>query len=221
MRWSSLFAGKARVNTERVPRGHPIVLVKSDKLNMAAVSIKRSINSYIWDKENVSCGVPQGSVLGPLLILLYVNDIHHCCNKLKFLLFADNNVVYPVKNLKTLDSIVKTALHNLFNWRTSNKLKKSNFVIFRPHQKKLNYESQIYIFDNEKHKIVSLEQKNYIVYLGLLIDGNLSWKQHICSLTTKISTVKLLVSNCGVTAYCSCNSNPSWYHFTSLSLHLV
>ena len=187
---------------------------------MAAVSIKRSINSYIWDKENVSCGVPQGSVLGPLVFLLYVIDIHHCCNKLKFLLFADNNVVYPVKNLKTLDSIVKTALHNLFNWRTSSKLKKSNFVIFRPHQKKLNYQSQIYIFDNEKHKIVSLEQKNYIVYLGLLIDGNLSWKQHICSLTTKISTVKLLVSNCEVTAYCSCNSNPSWYHFTSLSLHL-
>ena len=128
MRWSSLFVRKARVNTERVPPGHPIILVKSDKLNIAAVSVRRSTNSYIWDKENVSCGV---------LFLLYVNDIHHCSNKLKFLLFADNNVVYPVKNLKTLDSIVKTALHNLFNWRTSNKLKKSNFVIFRLHQKKL------------------------------------------------------------------------------------
>ena len=43
MRSSSLFARKARVNTERVPPGHPIILVKSDKLNMAAVSVKRSI----------------------------------------------------------------------------------------------------------------------------------------------------------------------------------
>ena len=43
MRCSSLFARKARVNTERVPPGHPIILVKSDKLNMAAVSVKRSI----------------------------------------------------------------------------------------------------------------------------------------------------------------------------------
>ena len=128
MRWSSLFARKARVNTERVPPGHPIILVKSDKLNIAAVSVRRSINSYIWDKENVSCGV---------LFLLYVNDIHHCSNKIKFLLFADNNVLYPVKNLKTLDSIVNTALHNLFNWRTSNKLEKSNFVIFRIKKKKL------------------------------------------------------------------------------------
>ena len=66
-------------------------------------------------------------------------------------------------------------------------IKKSNYVIFRPHQKKLNYHPQIYIFDNENNKKVSLERKNFIKYLGLLIDENLSWKTHINSVATKVS----------------------------------
>ena len=66
-------------------------------------------------------------------------------------------------------------------------IKKSNYVIFRPHQKKLNYQPQIYIFDNENNKKVSLERKIFIKYLGLLIDENLSWKTHINSVATKIS----------------------------------
>ena len=46
---SSLFARKARLNTERVPPGHPIILLKSNNFNMAAVSVKRSINYDRWD----------------------------------------------------------------------------------------------------------------------------------------------------------------------------
>ena len=94
-------------------------------------------NSYISDKEVVSCGVPQGSVSGPLLFLpclLYVNDIQYCSRKLKFFLFAD--VLYSHENLKTLELIVNIELNNLFNWLTANKLalnrKQSNFVIFPP-----------------------------------------------------------------------------------------
>ena len=44
---SSLFALKARVNTERVPLGHPIILLKSNKFNMVAVSVKRSIQQLV------------------------------------------------------------------------------------------------------------------------------------------------------------------------------
>ena len=156
------------------------------------------INSYISDKEVVNCGVPQGSVLGPLLFLLYVNNIQHCSRKLKFFLFADDtNVLYSHENLKTLELIVNAELNNLFNWLTSNKLtlniKKKNLVIFRPHRKKLNYLPQINIFDNEQNKNVILEHKNCIKFLGLLIDENLSWKDHIHTLTTKISkTVGLI-----------------------------
>ena len=153
------------------------------------------INSFISDKEVVSCGVPQGSVSGPLLFLLYVNDIQYCSRKLKFFLFAD--VLYSHENLKTLELIVNIELNNLFNWLTANKLalnrKQSNFVIFRLYQKRLNYLLQVNIFDNEENKNITLEHKNCIKYLGLLIDENLSWKNHIYTLTTKINkTVGLI-----------------------------
>ena len=78
-----------------------------------------------------------------------------------------------------------------YNWLTSNKLslniKKSDYVIFRPYRKKLNYDPQVNVFDNESNKKVTLERKNFIKYLGLLIDENLSWKTHIHSVANKIS----------------------------------
>ena len=67
--------------------------------------------------------------------------------KLQFFLFADEtNALYAHKDLKTLELTVNAELHNLYNWLTSNKLslniKKSKYVIFRPYQKKLNYDPQ-------------------------------------------------------------------------------
>ena len=68
--------------------------------------------------------------------------------------------------------------------------KKSNIVIFHPHQKPLAYQPNLYMFDNEKNKYVSLESKVYIKYLGGPIDQNLSWKYHIDTLLQKL--VKML-----------------------------
>ena len=158
-----------------------------------------------------------------LLFLLYVNDIQHCSRKLKFFLFADDtNVLYSHENFKTLEFIVNSELNNLSNWLNSNKLTlnimKANFVIFRPYQNKLNYLPQISIFDNDNNKNIALEHKNCIKFLGLSIDENLSWKNHIHTLTTKISkTVGLLVKVRHIVP----NRTLEFLIFISLSLLLI
>ena len=113
------------------------------------------IGNYISDKEQTQCGVPQGSVLGPLLFLIYVNDIQYSSNKLDFFLFADDtNLLYADKNLKSLETIVNKQLEYICDWLLANKLtlniKKLNFVIFHPYKKRLNYKPNLKVHDYKK-----------------------------------------------------------------------
>ena len=141
-------------------------------------------------KEVILPGVPQGSVLGPLLFLVYINDISNSSDQLKFYLFADDtNLLYADKNLRELEIKVNTELSKIYDWLVANKLslniKKSNFVIFRPRQKILNYQVNLNVFDHHTNSYISLERKKFIKYL--LIDENLSWSYHIAHVESKIS----------------------------------
>ena len=133
-------------------------------------------------------------MLGPLLFLIYINDIHNSSDKLSFYLFADDtNLLYADKNLKSLEETVNNELLKVSEWLNANKLtliaKKSNYVIFRPYQSKLGYSVNIKMFDNSTHAFTSLECKEYVKYLGILLDSKMSWKFHIEYVAFKISKI--------------------------------
>ena len=145
-----------------------------------------SIGNVTSDLKPITCGVPQGSVLGPLLFLLYINDFSKSAPDLDFHLFADDsNLFCSHKSLQCLEAKVNVELNNVNNWLCVNKLSlnidKSNFVIFHPSQKKVQYPINLII----NNKI--LEEKKYVKYLGIIMDCNLNWKQHIHELSKKVS----------------------------------
>ena len=123
---------------------------------------------------------------------LGITDIYNSSDKLTFSLLADDtNLLYADKNSKILENIVNTELLNIYNWLTANKLslniKKSNFIIFHSYQKRLDYAVDLKMYDAQSNTFVSLETKNYIKYLGVLMDSNLLWKFRIGYIASHLS----------------------------------
>ena len=81
-----------------------------------------SINGYDSGLAEIKCGVPQGSVLGPLLFLLYINDLNQAIKFCKVHHFADDtNLLYLGKSIKKLNKLVNYDLKNLLYWLNANK----------------------------------------------------------------------------------------------------
>ena len=118
------------------------------KSNLSNCSQYVSINGYESSIAVINCGVPQGSVLGPLLFLLYINDLNQAIKFCKVHHFDDGtNLLCHSNTTKKLNKLVNADLKHLFNWLNANKIslniKKTEIVIFKSKQKKLEGDLRI------------------------------------------------------------------------------
>ena len=98
------------------------------------------INQTCFSTQTIKCGFPQGSILGPLFFILYINDLPRASKLTKLLLFADDtSIFFSHSNPKFLENVLNNELLNIDVWLRCNKLSintpKTNYVIFSPSQR--------------------------------------------------------------------------------------
>ena len=135
-----------------------------------------SLNGHISERKPVLCGVPQGSILGPLLFITYRNDIEMSSRMLQFILFADDsNIFLSHPDPEQLTQMFNDELKSVSNWIKANKLSlnldKTSYMLFS--NKITTMPNDIILNDTVIQRVRSVK------LLGLVIDEKLSWKAHI------------------------------------------
>jgi hypothetical protein len=143
------------------------------------------------DLMNITTGVPQGSILGPLLFIIYINDIANSSKLFDFIIYEDDTtlsttleIIIENPNNTDLESKINLELASISDWLKTNKLslniKKCKYMIFHTPQKRIN-SLQL------KIENISVERVHEFNFLGLMINENLNWKSHINKISNKIS----------------------------------
>ena len=185
---------------------HQLLLNKFDKLHLS--NIKPLINNYLRDRKqitlvngsksqeiSINCGVPQGSILGPLLFLLFINDLPEVIKGSRIKLYADDAVMYFAhSNVKVTEKIQTRNNREIVNWCNRNKLtlnaKKTEAMWLTGNLKLETTNFPINIYEDAVNYVESFK------YLGLHIDSKLNFTKHLSVLESKIVKQKFLLHRC-------------------------
>ena len=172
-------------------RGNALNLIKSYLSNrMQYVNVLNENSDHL----SIEYGVPQGSVLGPLLFILYINDLCNASSNAKFILFADDTNVFVAANSRQeAYNIANDLLLSISRYMKCNLLhintKKSCYMYFSPNKREneglLNNELDSFNLDIDGSII---KRRKTTKFLGVLIDDRLSWKPHIEALNKKLKS---------------------------------
>jgi ribonuclease P/MRP protein subunit RPP40 len=153
-----------------------------------------NIKNHLSDTINIKCGVPQGSILGPLLFNLYINDIHDNLDKATPYTYADDAVIIikSKSKVKLLNKILIT-IKNLTDYYKNNCLtintNKTSLVFLNKLDKDILFAEQKYLINNNEITIA-----DNFKYLGYHIENSLSFKKHNQYLINKLSSASSILT---------------------------
>ena len=164
-------------------RGVALLLFKSYLSNRKQFVSLGGSNS---DMSDVNIGVPQGSVLGPLLFIIYINDLPLAVNNLKSILFADDTTMhYSHSDIHSLTNVMCLDLIRVREWLLANYLtlniNKTYYMVFS--LKNTPPDLRVEIGQHE------IERKPLGKFLGVVLDEKLTFKPQIKQVTSKVSKI--------------------------------
>ena len=153
------------------------------------------VNGITSDPKQIICGVPQGSILGPLLFLIYINDLDTSLVYMNSQLYADDTALFCVYQQATADIVqrINADLANVANWCKKNKLslniKKTKYAIYGTRQRRRRHPNIVISIDGQ-----TLLQTQQYRYLGMELDVDLNFKSHIKGLNKSVAYKSFLTA---------------------------